>query len=374
MNPAELRLAAKVKTGGELDLSGCSERERTLRADILREILLSPAAAEPGAGARLRGAVIAGVLDLSQVKTTTTVNLTDCQVTRILLGGQGLHRFALHAGAGTSSWITEARVLWAKIGNQPAFITAVLFGFVVIKVVWIARGDIPTALGVFNSAGLATVIAGGLLSAFPLISAAVLGLAVFKLVRSQPFRKAFPFVKLPDKSIWVTGLAAAVGCFFLTPWPVMASGAIIGAVAGGVVLVASKMELKPKSRHRGIFGILALSARIFGILALLAMSFILVLNPLLYAVWLPHETLTLTKQSQQSMTGYVLSDSNGWVSLLETGVRRIYWFPSQDVLARNLCQARSFSMLGAPGWYDNPSSLWNIAFPKESRPHPPSCP
>ena len=363
MHDAELRLADAVKTGDELDLSGCSEPDRTLRADVLRKILLSPAAAEPGAGVRLRGAVIEGDLDLSQVKTTTTVNLTDCQVTRICLGDQSLRRFALHADAGTSRWIKEAPVLWGRIGNQPVFITALLFGFVVIKVVWIARGDIPTALGVFNSAGLATVIAGGLLSAFPVVSAVALGLAAFKLVSSQPFSKAFPFVRLSDMPVWLTGLAAAVGCFFLTPWPIMAFGAIIGAVAGGAVLLASKMGVKAKSR-RGIAGILALSIA----------SLILVLNPLLYAVWLPHETLTLTKQSQQSMTGYVLSDSNGWVSLLQTGVRRIYWFPSQDVLARNLCRARSFSMLGAPGWYSNPSPLWNIVAPEESRPRPPSCP
>jgi hypothetical protein len=121
MNPAELRLVAAVKTGDELDLSGRCERECTLRADVLREILLGPAAAEPGAGARLRGAVIEGDLDLSQVKATTTVNLTDCQVTRICLGGQSLHRFALHTGTGRSRWIKEARVLRGKIGNEPAF-------------------------------------------------------------------------------------------------------------------------------------------------------------------------------------------------------------------------------------------------------------
>jgi hypothetical protein len=130
--------------------------------------------------------------------------------------------------------------------NQPAFITALLFGFVVIKVVWIARGDIPTALGVFNSAGLAAVIAGGLLSALPVISAVVLGLAAFDLVSSQPFRRAFPFVRLCDKSVWVTGLAATVGCFFLTPWPIMAFGAVIGAVAGGAALYASKKKIRAK--------------------------------------------------------------------------------------------------------------------------------
>ena len=59
------------------------------------------------------------------------------------------------------------------------------------------------------------------------------------------------------------------------------------------------------------------------------------------------------------MVGYVLSDSNGWVSLLQTGERRIYRFRSEDVTARALCEAGSFSMVGAPSWYNSPSSLWN---------------
>jgi len=82
-----------------------------------------------------------------------------------------------------------------------------LFGFVVIKVIWMARGDIPTTLGVFNSAGLATVIAGGLLSAFPLISAIVLGLATFELSRTWLSVRTF----LRDTFVVMIGLAAAVG-------------------------------------------------------------------------------------------------------------------------------------------------------------------
>lgn len=244
MNSAELRLVAAVKTGGELDLSG--RDERTLRADVLRESLLGPDAAEPGAGARLRGAVIEGDLDLSQVKAPTTVDLTDCQVTRICLGGQSLHRFALHADTGRSRWIKEARALRGKIGNEPAFITALLFSFIVIKVVWIARGDIPTALGVFNSAGPATVIAGGLLSAFPLISAVVLGVAAFELLRSWPLTKTFPLIRRSDKLVWVIWLAAAVGCFFLTPWLIMVFGAAIGVLSRVAVMIASKRKVKAR--------------------------------------------------------------------------------------------------------------------------------
>jgi hypothetical protein len=118
------------------------------------------------------------------------------------------------------------------IGKESALITALLFGFVVIKVVWIARGDIPTALGVFDSAGLAMVVVGGFLSAFPLISAIVLGLAMFELSKTCNRKKTFPFIKLSDRPVGVIAVVAAVGCFFLAPWPIMAFSTLIGPGMG----------------------------------------------------------------------------------------------------------------------------------------------
>ena len=345
-NPVKQQLVAAVKAGQELDLSGCPEH--TLPASDLRDILCDHSVAEPGARVRLRGAVIEGDLDLSQVKTSMTLNLINCQLTKICLGGASLPRFTLRSDRGRSRWLQEIRVLRSLIGKEPALITALLFSFVVIKVIWIARGDIPTALGVFDSAGLATVIAGGLLSAFPLISAVVLGIAAFELSRTVSFTKNSPIIRAPDKSLWVIGLAAAVGCFFLTPWPIMVYGAGLGLLSGVALRFASKVRIKAKAK-KGL-GIAA------SVVLLIASSF-LVLNPLLYAVWLPHEKLTLRGQPQ--MVGYVLSDSNGWVSLLRTGERRIYRFRSEDVTARALCKTGSFSMPGAPSWYNSPSSLWN---------------
>lgn len=210
LNLVEQRLVAAVKAGGELDLSQCPEQERTLRASVLYYILHDSAVAKPGAGVRLRGAVIEGDLDLSQVKTSMTVELANCQVTRICLAGASLSRFSLRTDVTRSRWVKEARALRDTIGKEPAFITALLFGFVVLKVIWIARGDIPTALGVFDSAGLATVIAGGLLSAFPLISAVMLGFATFELGRGWPFGKACLLER--------TGLLFALFCAMSLPW------------------------------------------------------------------------------------------------------------------------------------------------------------
>jgi hypothetical protein len=257
------------------------------------------------------------------------------------------------------------------------FITILAFAFVVIKVIWIARGDIPTALGVFNSAGLATVIAGGLLSALPLISAAALGLAMFEIIKSwllayragsQPAGRrgrirralgAFPRDILP----WAGFSAAAVACFVLAPWPVMASGAFIGFISGIAAALAASKTKKSTKRSKWIRVITRVGT--WGIVGVL--SFLLVLNPLLYAVWLPHETLTLPNSRAHSMVGYVLSDNNGWISLLRTGERRIYRFRMEDVTARTLCSARSFSMPFAPSWFNSPRPLLNLVIPGESK-------
>ena len=347
MNPAELRLVTAVKAGKEADLSAYPERERTLRAGVLHEILLSRVEDEPSPRrVQLRGAIIEGDLDLSDVPATVMVDLANCQATRICLHVKRPDRLRalsrLPGGIGTGQYIT-----------------ALAFSYVIIKVIWIARGDIPTALGVFNSAGLATVIVGGLLSALPVISATALGWAMFQISRSWLLERSFP----RNTSSWIVLSVAGVACFFLTPWPVMASGAFLGLACGIPAGWAASKAEKPATRRRKLVGRIGM---IGGLTVVGIASFYLVLNPLLYAVWLPHETLKLTKPNPQPMVGYVLSDGNGWVSVLQTRVRRIYRFPSQDVLTRDLCRSRSISMPAIPEWFNNPISLWNIVLPEES--------
>jgi hypothetical protein len=359
MRPAELRLVAGVNAGEEVDLSGCPERERTLRVSVLREILLSHVGDEqsPG-GVRLRGAVIDGDLDLSDVPEAAIVDLTSCQVNRICLHGANPSPIAGEKDAKRPGWL---RII-SRLSNRKdmwQFITVLAFGFVVIKVIWIARGDTPTALGVFNSAGLPTVIAGGLLSALPLISAAALGLATFQIVKNLLLASKLP----RDIRVWAGFSAAAVAGFVLTPWAVMALGAFLGLISDVAAWAASKTKKSTNDRRKWI-GVIG---RVGTWSVVGTLSFILVLNPLLYAVWLPRETLTLANSSPQSMVGYVLSDSNGWISLLRTGERKIYRFRMEDVTARTLCSARSFSIPFAPSWFNSPRPLLNLLIQEESR-------
>jgi hypothetical protein len=71
MNPAERQLVTDVKAGKEADLSACPELERTLRADVLHEILLGRVKDVPNpCRVQVRGAIIEGELDLSDVPAT----------------------------------------------------------------------------------------------------------------------------------------------------------------------------------------------------------------------------------------------------------------------------------------------------------------
>jgi hypothetical protein len=108
----------------------------------------------------------------------------------------------------------------SRILKQPTLVTVILFTFLVAKVVWVARGDVTTALGVYESAGLTTVIVGGLLSSMPLVAAGVLGIAIFGLI--------------VQSEAWTFGLVllAAGACFFLATAEIMLIIVFLGLIAG----------------------------------------------------------------------------------------------------------------------------------------------
>jgi hypothetical protein len=280
------------------------------------------------------------------------VNLTDLLTRFGWMKPASTDTNASDTNSGTEKgWHTAIKTLEEVAESHKWLTTVVLFGFILIKVVWMARGNIQTALGIFNSAGTVTVIVGGLLSAFPLVSALVLGLVIFELARKFPSGV--------ERIVWLIGLAAAVGCFFLTPWPIAAVSVLLGTFSGLV------MKIKKKVMQRILLSFLLLA------------SIGLIVHPLLYSVWLPRELLTVpklgsTKQmSRQDVAGYVLSDSNGWVSLLQTGQRTITRYRSEEVVARVLCQGQTVPMPGAPRWYKSGDSPWETLFPRDSGPLPP---
>jgi hypothetical protein len=70
---------------------------------------------------------------------------------------------------------------WYK--NHAAAGTLILAAFLVVKGYVIARGNLDTALGILQYAGLTSAIVAGLLSSLPILTALMLGWTVFRTVR-----------------------------------------------------------------------------------------------------------------------------------------------------------------------------------------------
>jgi hypothetical protein len=91
----EQRLVAAARAGQPLDLAGGEPidaeemdgwgPERTVRAGVLRDLLLGRHGELDPRGVQLRGARIDGVLDLDDVRTPTALRLTDCHAALIRL-------------------------------------------------------------------------------------------------------------------------------------------------------------------------------------------------------------------------------------------------------------------------------------------------
>jgi hypothetical protein len=226
------------------------------------------------------------------------------------------------SSANKSNWSDVVKPLpkvlnWLE--NHKITVTFLSFVFLILKVMVVAKGDIPTALGILQTAGLVTIVVGALLSGLPLLAAAILIAQVYRAV-DEPSRKA-----------WMLTAPVLLLCIFLTPWTLLLASLIAGAA-----LVRTRNH---KSR-----------------VALASIAIILVTGiaawTVLYSVWLPHEMVTLKKGA--STVGYVLDDNGNWISILRSGKRDIVRYREADVEKRILCvpASRHLSQIAREStWY-----------------------
>jgi hypothetical protein len=233
--------------------------------------------------------------------------------------------------------------------------------FVVIKCYVLARGDITTALGVLQYAGLATVVIAGLLSSLPILLAAMLAYTVsqmtwplFALARScrartwsrivgaSPGRTPKPpALALP---LLAVSLAALVLSVFFTPWTYLVIAVILGGLIGLTQEWTRRIPAKPaESRRRRGLSLLGVwfLAVVFSGVTLIAVIL------MLYTVWVPHEIVTFRPDTVIAgrvvppEVGYVLSEGNGWITMLTTGrgeEHTIIRYPDTTVTAQDVCE------------------------------------
>jgi hypothetical protein len=217
---------------------------------------------------------------------------------------------------GSGRWLKALHPLpsvttWAGKNKEAA--TAILFAFLIVKVLVISRGDIPTALAILHTAGLVTIVVGGLLSGLPILAAAMLTATAYRLADSPT---------LPGAALFSTVLAV---CFFVAPVWIVIFSMLLG-------LTVSWASYHRPWRRAGRAG-RALDIVAWTVLALVGAVLV---EAALYTVWLPHERLTVSRPSSL-VVGYVLDDGGGWLSMLQSGTRRIVRYRTEDVTVRTLC-------------------------------------
>jgi hypothetical protein len=193
-------------------------------------------------------------------------------------------------------------------------------GFVVLKGYVIARADLATALGILQYAGLATVVTAGLLSSLPILAAVMLAFTVIHMIGSRDT----PGLRW---RLAVVMLGAFVLAAVLTSWAYLVLAVVLGLMIGAV--------LRWDVPKWGAWPVYALVAIIAGAAVILS----------LYTVWVPHETVHFRPHTLPPHTvpkdvqvGYVLSEGNGWITMLTSGAHQIVRYPDADVITQVVCE------------------------------------
>ena len=192
-----------------------------------------------------------------------------------------------------------------------------------------SRDDIPAALGIFQTTNPAATVIGALLSALPLAAVAVLVIIGYRAAKEA------------SSEGYALALAAALVCFFVTPWPILIASLVAAPAAGYAMRQRQRQRLMRapgrRWRKQGTLLILLPCLAVFLYIACVTTWRVL------YDVWLPHEATTL--QSGRVEVGYVLSDNNNWVAILRSGQRRIVLYRDSQVEKRIPCQLRPHGLL-----------------------------
>jgi len=232
-------------------------------------------------------------------------------------------------GSDRTTWRDALQPIPTVIGWYRANVFAGILlaaGFVILKGYVIARGDLATALGILQYAGLATVVTAGLLSSLPILAAAMVAFTVIHMIE---FRGTLGRHRLR----WVM-LGALVLAAVFTPWLYLLLAVAIGLGIGA-------MRRRPPVHKWS-------TRLVYAVVTILAVPAVILS---LYTVWVPHEKVHFEpgvlppKVSPPNVqVGYVLSEDNGWITMLTTGMHQIVRYPDADVITQVVCERQaSFS-------------------------------
>jgi hypothetical protein len=252
-----------------------------------------------------------------------------------------------------SRWSDAVKPLPAILGRlerRPLGVTILLFAFLAVKVIVVAKGDIPTALGIFQDTNPAVTAIGALLSGLPLGAVAVLVIMGYRAAEEVSVEG------------YALAVAAAVACFFITPWPILVASLIVAPVAGYTMRLRQRLT---RTQRKGWLKRATLLILIPCLAVFLYVAGVTTWR-VLYDVWLPHEAVTI--QSGRIEVGYVLSDNGDWISILRSGQRQIVVYRETQVEKRAECQLHRHGLLADV-------TAWQALGPSSfTAPGEPDCP
>jgi hypothetical protein len=246
---------------------------------------------------------------------------------------------------------------WYK--NNAVAGTLLVAAFLVVKGYVIARGNLATALGILQAAGLTSIVVAGLLSSLPILAASLLAATIYRTVRAlMPKPEAAigsgggphrPVAGRREKMVWALA-GAFVLCMFFTPVPYMVFAIFLGVIAGSAR--GALVDPHKKSWQVLIFRLLFGLAAVYAVIAML------------YTVWLPHETVTLPAGSAKAgngsttqVVGYVIADNpDGWITILTSGGRQLVTYRDMPVQSLAVCDRTPQGGLSDVFYA---STLWN---------------
>jgi hypothetical protein len=254
-------------------------------------------------------------------------------------------------------------------------------GFVVLKGYVLARGDVATALGILQYAGLATVVTAGLLSSLPILATAMLAytfsrVLAWALTRARGERRSQePKPPASSRLLIVVTLCVFVLAAVFAPWTYLVLAGLIGlAIAMMRPLRRSERAARPGARRVARLVAGRVARLVAGLVrALLASFAVVAVISSLYAVWVPHEVVYFRPGTLPPQVGYVLSEGNGWIAILISGAHRIVHYPDAKVTAQMVCEKTS-DITTAPTLWDTVTGL-NPTVKSVLHPAaPPPCP
>jgi hypothetical protein len=241
-----------------------------------------------------------------------------------------------------SRWADAVKPLPAVLNRMEKHaltVTVLLFAFIALKTIVMSRGDIPAALDIFQTTNPAVTVIGALLSALPLAAVAVLAVIGYRAAKEG------------SSEGYALAVAAALMCFFVTPWPVLIASLVVAPLAGYAMRQRPRRAAGKRWRKHAKLLILLPCLVVFLYIACVTTWRVL------YDVWLPHEAATLT--SGRIEVGYVLSDNGNWVAILRSGQRRIVLYRDSQVGKRVLCQLRPRGLLASTtAWQELAPRTW----------------